>query len=390
MGIDASLACQIARTTKVHGLSGSVCTLGVLTKRDDDKDLQAAIQSEGLELVQSSDPFLAMGYSSIESIDVSDYEGCTHVFDLNASSVPAVLAQRYDVIFNGGTIEHVFDIRAALRNIFDMLKPGGVVIHFTPVNGWVDHGFYQISPTLLSDYYYENSFEILDAQLVNYSPSFISDFTTTIYPYEPGTLDGLKAGSFSGAWLAYFVVRKGPLATRDKVPLQGRYAVLHDKEFDGDRGGKSVFDPYLIIAGLRREQEIIRQKISWREGEGFELVAHIPEFEVFSDSCPNVHSPLLLFENGRRIGPAHTLHEKIRTKGGGRFSHWGAFIHFSTSDRLPPNDRVYEIGIPEGQMKRIKKGGSDQVSLKCGCTEIVRYGDFFGFFRQYVGSKRCR
>jgi chitodextrinase len=53
-------------------------------------------------------------------------------------------------------------------------------------------------------------------------------------------------------------------------------------------------------------------------------------------------SALRLFENGKEIGPAHSNHADIRTKGLGRFSHWGATngsesLRFSASDNTDPS-----------------------------------------------------
>lgn len=159
MGIDANLAFHIARSTKTLGLTGSVCTLGVITEWSEAGEIERAMKSAGLPPAAGGNPFLRMGYQSLESTDVSEYEGCTHILDLNTAKLPETLAGRYDVIYNGGTLEHVFDVRTALKNIFEMLRPGGVVIQFLPVNGWVDHGFYQFSPTFFVDYYIENGFE---------------------------------------------------------------------------------------------------------------------------------------------------------------------------------------------------------------------------------------
>src|SRR3546814_16038676 len=63
------------------------------------------------------------------------------------------------LIYNGGTLAHIFDTRAALKYLHDMLLPGGLVVHVGPLNGWVDHGFYQFSPTFFSDYYRANKYE---------------------------------------------------------------------------------------------------------------------------------------------------------------------------------------------------------------------------------------
>jgi 2-polyprenyl-3-methyl-5-hydroxy-6-metoxy-1,4-benzoquinol methylase len=56
------------------------------------------------------------------------------------------------------------------------------------------------------------------------------------------------------------------------------------------------------------------------------------------DSVEHPHrSHLLLFENGVPLGPAHSDHASIRELGGGRFSHWGEWLYFSSSENLPPN-----------------------------------------------------
>ncbi len=56
------------------------------------------------------------------------------------------------------------------------------------------------------------------------------------------------------------------------------------------------------------------------------------------DTAEHPHrSHLLLFENGVPLGPAHSDHVSIRELGGGRFSHWGEWLYFSSSENLPPN-----------------------------------------------------
>jgi pectate lyase len=61
-----------------------------------------------------------------------------------------------------------------------------------------------------------------------------------------------------------------------------------------------------------------------------------------SNSAPTI-SKLRLFENGKEIGPAHSVHQKIRDLGNGRFSHWGTTLIFSASDNSNPatNGRSY-------------------------------------------------
>jgi lysophospholipase L1-like esterase len=58
-------------------------------------------------------------------------------------------------------------------------------------------------------------------------------------------------------------------------------------------------------------------------------------------------SSLVLTENGRALGPPHSSHEAIRSRGMGAFSHWGANIIFSSSDnRDPRTSGAYVAKIP--------------------------------------------
>ncbi len=88
-----------------------------------------------------------LGASEVLAADVSPYEGAELVHDFNLP-VPDALEQRFDLIVDGGTLEHVFNFPTALRNCMRMLRVEGRLLLFTPVNNYCGHGFYQFSPEL--------------------------------------------------------------------------------------------------------------------------------------------------------------------------------------------------------------------------------------------------
>uniref|UniRef100_A0A6C0K7R4 Methyltransferase n=1 Tax=viral metagenome TaxID=1070528 RepID=A0A6C0K7R4_9ZZZZ len=51
--------------------------------------------------------FRDLGYEIVESLDNSAYEGATRIHNMNRE-IPAPVA-RYDYIYDGGTIEHIFN-----------------------------------------------------------------------------------------------------------------------------------------------------------------------------------------------------------------------------------------------------------------------------------------
>jgi hypothetical protein len=54
-------------------------------------------------------------------------------------------------------------------------------------------------------------------------------------------------------------------------------------------------------------------------------------------------SCVVVYEDGKPLPRPHTPHDQIRAEGGGAFSHWGGFLHFSTPDNSDPrsNGRIY-------------------------------------------------
>ena len=93
-----------------------------------------------------AEPFFeSLGATACEAMDVSSYEGAKIVHDMN-EPLPASLYEQFDLVFDGGTLEHVFQFPRAIHNAMQLVKPGGWFVGFTPGNNWFGHGFYQFSP----------------------------------------------------------------------------------------------------------------------------------------------------------------------------------------------------------------------------------------------------
>jgi hypothetical protein len=88
-----------------------------------------------------------LGADSVESLDASNYEESTIIHDMNRL-LPEALRGRFSLVFDGGSLEHVFNYPQALKNCMDAVGPGGHFMAITPANNLVGHGFYQFSPDL--------------------------------------------------------------------------------------------------------------------------------------------------------------------------------------------------------------------------------------------------
>lgn len=95
--------------------------------------------------------------TSVDSLDNSNYENCTFVFDLNKEINDESVIGKYDTIIDLGTLEHIYHINNAFYNISKMCKVGGQIIHVLPANNFCGHGFWQFSPEIFFSLYNENN-----------------------------------------------------------------------------------------------------------------------------------------------------------------------------------------------------------------------------------------
>lgn len=156
MGVDwhTARALIAARSSGVE--FGRTATLGRQNLFATKSDIAAMLREYGLptDRVDAMDPqpefadrfFELLGATELTAIDASSYEGA-RVHDMNLP-LPDSLRQQFDVVLDGGTLEHVFNFPTAIKNAMEMVRVGGHLFLQTPTNNFLGHGFYQFSPEL--------------------------------------------------------------------------------------------------------------------------------------------------------------------------------------------------------------------------------------------------
>jgi SAM-dependent methyltransferase len=169
-----------------------------------------------------AEPFFSLlGAKEVASMDYSDYEGATFVHDLN-QPIHSTMRGRFDVVIDGGTLEHVFDFPTAIKNCMDLVKVDGRFLIFTPANNYCGHGFYQFSPELFFRLFsQENGFAVERAVIWEEKPD----------PLFYAVIDPAKAGerievSNEHPTLMMVQARKYRDVERLVTPLQSDYSNL--------------------------------------------------------------------------------------------------------------------------------------------------------------------
>ncbi len=149
MGINKATADELVKIARVK--KGKVLTYGVQNQIKTGFDHQTEF-------------FKSLGYTTVESLDYYNKQHPTYVGDLNGP-LDKKLMNQYDCVFDGGTMEHIFDTVSVLTNSVNLLKVGGRIIHTSPLTGWINHGFYHFNPTLFVEFYEANNFKDFDMRV---------------------------------------------------------------------------------------------------------------------------------------------------------------------------------------------------------------------------------
>jgi hypothetical protein len=108
-----------------------------------------------------------------DSIDVCPGLKNTEILDLNFDKLPRRMREHYDVVFNFGTTEHIFNQWNCFEIIHDALKVGGVVYHQLPASGYLDHGYFCYTPLFFKELAKANRYEIVEIAVSHAGESLI-------------------------------------------------------------------------------------------------------------------------------------------------------------------------------------------------------------------------
>ena len=170
-----------------------------------------------------SDVFLfkSFGCTELQAMDISTYEEADIIWDLNNPDVPDNCKNAFDMIFDGGTTEHVFNVPNALRNVQSMVKVGGRILHVLPASNYVNHGYYQFSPMLLYDYYRANKYTVHDIYMHSIERNLINSVVGEFFKCQPDQIRSyFPAGGDRVLWMVLMSATRNADSTCGKAPFQ--------------------------------------------------------------------------------------------------------------------------------------------------------------------------
>ena len=144
--------------------------------------------------------YQSIGINIYESIDVNGHAG-SKPYDLNKNLEESYdYKEKFDLVTNFGSTEHIFNQYENFKNMHNLCKENGLMIGIVPMQGALDHGFFNYQPILfehlaISNNYKMNLFWTIATQkfyaynLLPYEEKFISRFKSyvkfNVIDYKP-------------------------------------------------------------------------------------------------------------------------------------------------------------------------------------------------------------
>jgi hypothetical protein len=136
--------------------------------------------------------------------------------DLN---YPVKLGQQFEVVIDGGTAEHVFNVAQFFATCHEAAAPGGLILHHNPFRGWLEHGFYNFNPTFYWDVAAANRYELLMLVYTEVQPLRIEQLFS-----RERIIEMARAGELGASAMLYAVYRKPAHEAPFAMPRQAYYA----------------------------------------------------------------------------------------------------------------------------------------------------------------------
>jgi SAM-dependent methyltransferase len=115
------------------------------------------VQSLGPEFERLADVsvFRSLADCTVSALDISDYEGAEIIHDMNRP-LPWRYKRRFDFVYDGSSLDNIFNGPQALMNMWDLLKPGGRLVMYDAANS-AKTAYAQYSPDWYIDFFAINN-----------------------------------------------------------------------------------------------------------------------------------------------------------------------------------------------------------------------------------------
>lgn len=145
-----------------RSIKGStICCMGHLNTKKCSRDYMRSKGIKGYTVISSY--FKHLGAEVIE-LDLNT-KGMALPIDLGREIKDETLFNKFDLIIDGGTAEHIDNQQEYFKNVLRLLKIGGISIHMLPYrNSWDRHATWRYDFDWLDNFIKTQQYQIIDAR----------------------------------------------------------------------------------------------------------------------------------------------------------------------------------------------------------------------------------
>ena len=108
----------------------------------------------------TKDFYMQLGYKEYLAIDVNEKMDAI-AMDLNHDIIEKYnFSRQFDLVNNTGSSEHIFNQYSLFKNIHQLCRINGFMLHILPFTRWYNHGFYNYNPVLFRDLAMANNYKL--------------------------------------------------------------------------------------------------------------------------------------------------------------------------------------------------------------------------------------
>ena len=226
---------QTVELTVAQALSIIEWSLALSSRRRDRCESDGRAHQRQTKLYHRPCILRALCGCALSCLGQSAYEGANIVFDLCDADLPTQLEGRLDFIYDGSSLDNIFDPAMAIRNLTRVTRPGGRIIHVNRTSRL--HGDYvAFSLSWFHDFYSINNFQ--DCQVYLAQRDLADGWKNwDVYRYLPvieheGSLIFFGQDQYFFPWrvgACVVLAEKGVDSTWNAKPIQYQYraAVPH-------------------------------------------------------------------------------------------------------------------------------------------------------------------
>jgi SAM-dependent methyltransferase len=180
---------------------------------------QKTLVGKGSDYVSDDVFFRFLGMDNVRVMDISKYEGADVIHNINMP-IPEELVEQFDFIIDGGTFDHLVDVRMAFENVIKLLKPNGRIFQWNAASNFTGAAYVSFGPDLFYDYYVLNGFA--DCKV------YIAEVDRLSQPeswnmYEFNGAEDYGHFTSNRILMVIVLAEKKPTSTYNKIPVQVYY-----------------------------------------------------------------------------------------------------------------------------------------------------------------------